>query len=158
MPSLGMQEIIVIFILALIIFGPRKLPEIGKTIGKGLNEFKKASNDLKRAWEDEVDLEKEKETMKGIFKDTTDALTQPVTDFSRELKESTDAFNEPVADVSREIQEPTDGYTEPVTRFSSELEESTESLAEPVADVSKDIKESTDISTESAADNSKEIQ
>ena len=54
MGSLGMQEIIVIFLIALIIFGPRKLPELGKTIGKGLAEFKKASNELKQTWEDEV--------------------------------------------------------------------------------------------------------
>jgi sec-independent protein translocase protein TatA len=71
MGSLGMQEIVVIFVLALIIFGPRKLPELGKTIGKGLAEFKKASNELKRTWEDEVNLDKEKETISEIVKDTT---------------------------------------------------------------------------------------
>jgi len=59
MPSLGMQEIIVIFVLALIVFGPRKLPELGKTLGKGLAEFKKASNELKQTWEEEVAKEKE---------------------------------------------------------------------------------------------------
>lgn len=69
MGSLGMQEIIVVFILALIIFGPRKLPELGKTIGKGLAEFKKASNELKQTWEDEVRLDKEKETMNEIIED-----------------------------------------------------------------------------------------
>lgn len=71
MGSLGMQEIIVIFILALIIFGPRKLPEIGKSIGKGLQEFKKASNDLKRTWEEEVQLDKEKEAVNSIMRDTS---------------------------------------------------------------------------------------
>ncbi len=74
MGSLGMQEIIVIFVLALIIFGPRKLPEIGKSLGKGLQEFKKASNDLKRTWEEEVQLEKEKETMNTMLKDTSSDL------------------------------------------------------------------------------------
>jgi sec-independent protein translocase protein TatA len=61
MGNLGMPEIIVIFVLALIVFGPRKLPEIGKSLGKGLAEFKKASNDLRRTWEEEVNLDKEKE-------------------------------------------------------------------------------------------------
>jgi TatA/E family protein of Tat protein translocase len=63
MGSLGMQEIIVIFLIALIVFGPRKLPELGKTIGKGLAEFKKASNELKQTWEDEVRIDKEKEAI-----------------------------------------------------------------------------------------------
>jgi sec-independent protein translocase protein TatA len=71
MGSLGMQEIIIIFVLALIIFGPRKLPDIGKSLGKGLAEFKKASNELKQTWEDEVRLEKEKEAMSDILKDST---------------------------------------------------------------------------------------
>jgi sec-independent protein translocase protein TatA len=71
MGSLGMQEIIIIFVLALIVFGPRKLPELGKTIGKGLAEFKKASNELKQTWEDEVRLDKEKEQMSEILKDST---------------------------------------------------------------------------------------
>lgn len=71
MPSLGMQEIIVIFVIALIVFGPRKLPELGKTIGKGLAEFKKASNELKQTWEDEVKLDKEKESISEIVKDAT---------------------------------------------------------------------------------------
>ena len=71
MGSLGMQEIIVIFLIALIVFGPRKLPELGKTIGKGLAEFKKASNELKQTWEDEVRVDKEKEAIPEPVKDTT---------------------------------------------------------------------------------------
>jgi sec-independent protein translocase protein TatA len=71
MGSLGMQEIIVIFVLALIVFGPRKLPELGKTLGKGLAEFKKASNELKATWEEEVRLDKEKEEMSKILKDSS---------------------------------------------------------------------------------------
>lgn len=71
MGSLGMQEIIVIFILALIVFGPRKLPELGKTLGKGLAEFKKASNELKQTWEEEVRLDKEKEVVEDILKESS---------------------------------------------------------------------------------------
>ncbi len=61
MGTLGMQEILVIFVLALIVFGPRKLPEIGKSLGKGLAEFKKASNELKQTWEAEIQQDQEKE-------------------------------------------------------------------------------------------------
>ena len=71
MGSIGMPEIIIIFILALIVFGPRKLPEIGKTIGKGLAEFKKASNELKQTWEEEVRLDKDKESVTELLKESS---------------------------------------------------------------------------------------
>jgi sec-independent protein translocase protein TatA len=71
MGSLGYQELIIIFVLALIVFGPRKLPELGKSLGKGLAEFKKASNELKQTWEEEVRLDKEKEAVSEIIKDST---------------------------------------------------------------------------------------
>lgn len=59
MGNLGFSELIVIFFVALIIFGPRKLPELGKSLGKGLAEFKRASNELKRTWEEEVRAEEQ---------------------------------------------------------------------------------------------------
>src|SRR5437867_3533284 len=52
--NLGMPEMIFIFLLALIIFGPRKLPEIGRQLGRALTEFKRASNDFKAQLEDEI--------------------------------------------------------------------------------------------------------
>ena len=54
MGNLGMPELIMIMVLALLLFGPKKLPEIGKTVGKALWEFKRASNDLKKTIEDEM--------------------------------------------------------------------------------------------------------
>jgi TatA/E family protein of Tat protein translocase len=56
--TLGGPEILLILVVALIVFGPRKLPEIGKTMGKMLAEFRKASSDFKRTIEDEVEAEK----------------------------------------------------------------------------------------------------
>jgi TatA/E family protein of Tat protein translocase len=56
--TLGGPEIVLILVIALIVFGPRKLPEIGKTMGKMLAEFRKASSDFKRTIEDEVESEK----------------------------------------------------------------------------------------------------
>ncbi|GMU67461.1 MAG: hypothetical protein AMXMBFR36_37350 [Acidobacteriota bacterium] len=55
--SLGLPEILFILVLALLLFGPRRLPEIGRTIGKGLSEFRRATNDLKRSIESEIELE-----------------------------------------------------------------------------------------------------
>ena len=56
--NLGFTELVVIFVIALIIFGPRKLPELGKTLGNTLGQFKRASEDFKRSWEEEVEVEK----------------------------------------------------------------------------------------------------
>ncbi|HYG62931.1 MAG TPA: twin-arginine translocase TatA/TatE family subunit [Thermoanaerobaculia bacterium] len=54
---LGVPELIFILVLALLIFGPKRLPEIGRTLGKGMSEFRKASNDLKRTINTELALE-----------------------------------------------------------------------------------------------------
>jgi sec-independent protein translocase protein TatA len=61
MGPLGFPELILIFIVALIVFGPKRLPEIGRTIGKALGEFKKASDELKNTIEREVRAEELKE-------------------------------------------------------------------------------------------------
>ena len=57
MASIGMPEMLVILVIALIIFGPRKLPELGKSLGKSLAEFKRASNELKSTLEEEIKIE-----------------------------------------------------------------------------------------------------
>jgi len=59
--TLGGPEIFLILVVALIVFGPRRLPEIGKSVGKMLAEFRKASNDFKRTIEDEVEAERLRE-------------------------------------------------------------------------------------------------
>ena len=58
--SIGMPELIIIFVIALIIFGPRKLPELGRSLGKSLAEFKRASNELRSTLEEEIRLEEQK--------------------------------------------------------------------------------------------------
>jgi sec-independent protein translocase protein TatA len=60
--SIGMPELIIILVIALIIFGPRKLPELGKSLGKSINEFKRASADLQNTLEQEIKLEEQKTT------------------------------------------------------------------------------------------------
>ncbi|HXG58255.1 MAG TPA: twin-arginine translocase TatA/TatE family subunit [Thermoanaerobaculia bacterium] len=55
--SLGVPELLLIFAVALIVFGPRKLPEIGRTIGKALGEFRRATEDLKTTIAREVEVE-----------------------------------------------------------------------------------------------------
>ncbi len=63
--TIGVQEMVVIFIVALVLFGPKKLPELGRTIGKALTEFRRASSDLKASFEREMhNLERETELAK----------------------------------------------------------------------------------------------
>ncbi len=67
--SLGVPEIILIFVVALILFGPRQMPQIGKSLGKALGEFRRASNDFKRTIEDEVaasDLKEVKSSLEEV--------------------------------------------------------------------------------------------
>ena len=59
--SIGMPELVIILVIALIIFGPRKLPELGRSLGKSIGEFKKASNELKNTLEEEIRVEEQKE-------------------------------------------------------------------------------------------------
>lgn len=55
--GLGMSEVVLILVIALIVFGPRKLPELGKSLGQAMAQFRKASDEFKRTWEQEVELE-----------------------------------------------------------------------------------------------------
>ena len=60
--SIGMPELVIILVIALIIFGPRKLPELGKSLGRSLSEFKRASNELRSTLEDEIRVEEQQKT------------------------------------------------------------------------------------------------
>ena len=64
--SFGFPELMLIFVVALLVFGPRKLPEIGRTLGKALGEFRKATDDLKNTIEREVQVEEQKELLAQI--------------------------------------------------------------------------------------------
>src|SRR4051794_1292556 len=72
MPNLGFSELILIFIIALLVFGPKKLPELGKSLGKGLKEFRKATEDLKSNWDEHIkDVERSVDDVKSTVHEAT---------------------------------------------------------------------------------------
>ena len=86
---IGMQELIIIFVIALIVFGPRKLPHLGKSLGRSIAEFKRASNELRNTLEDEIRVE---ETKKEIM--------EPIETLSKEAREIVSAATEPDSESS----------------------------------------------------------
>ena len=73
--QLGFPEIIMIFIIALLVFGPKKLPELGKSLGKGLREFKKATDELKSNWDEQL---KDVEKSVNEVRDTVHSATRDI--------------------------------------------------------------------------------
>jgi sec-independent protein translocase protein TatA len=64
--SIGPAELILIFVIALLVFGPKKLPEIGRSVGKALREFKKTSDEIKGRIEEEIEASELKDIRKDI--------------------------------------------------------------------------------------------
>ncbi|HSF19173.1 MAG TPA: Sec-independent protein translocase protein TatB [Vicinamibacteria bacterium] len=77
---IGMQELIIIFVVALLVFGPRKLPQLGKSLGRSIAEFKRASNELRSTLEEEIRVE---ETRKEIL--------EPIETLQKETKEAVES-------------------------------------------------------------------
>jgi len=99
--SIGMPELVIILVIALIIFGPRKLPELGRSLGKSLGEFKKASNELRNTLEEEVRIEEQRDQRAKLQAEQNSAIAAstatPITPGST----VTPATAEPSVTVSR---------------------------------------------------------
>jgi Tat protein translocase TatB subunit len=83
--SVGNTELLLILAAALIFFGPRRLPQLGRQIGKSLNEFRRASEDFKRTWEREVNLE---DIGKGIDSAGDNSILDRATERIRAAREA----------------------------------------------------------------------
>ena len=75
--GLGSTELLFILVVALIFFGPRKLPQLARSMGKGLAEFRKASDDFKRTWEREVALETARADDNSMLESTPPPTYEP---------------------------------------------------------------------------------
>jgi sec-independent protein translocase protein TatA len=84
MGSLGTQEMILIFILALLVFGPKKLPELGRTVARAMGEFRRASSELRSTFEREMNsLERDNGSMKELneLRDVTREFQNEITNY-----------------------------------------------------------------------------
>ncbi len=70
--SIGLPELIIILIIALLVFGPKKLPEVGKSVGRAIREFKKASDELRSKVEEEIQASEIKSDLEEVKSDLTD--------------------------------------------------------------------------------------
>lgn len=104
--SLGLPEILVILVLALLIFGPKRLPEVGRTIGKGLAEFRRATTDLKRSVNAELSLEEDerpatsRRPVQNVGRTAAEAAT------ARELPAATPGAVEAAVETEADATEP----------------------------------------------------
>jgi sec-independent protein translocase protein TatA len=89
MGPVGVQEMVVIFLVALVLFGPKKLPELGKTIGKAISEFRRAQSELKSTFEGHMrELEKEHESIKEVTSGYTNEIYNHYTEYGSSSYES----------------------------------------------------------------------
>lgn len=71
--NIGLPEMIFIMVIALLVFGPKKLPEIGRTVGKAIREFKKSTDDIKDKFEEQIRAEEFKSIQDDLKKDLREA-------------------------------------------------------------------------------------
>ncbi len=99
--GIGMPELIVIMVIALIVIGPNKLPELAKSLGKGLAEFKKASNEFQRSMHEEANKAEEPATRQVTAEQATETVLTKTEEVSPvNLEQSAEAA--PAASTEKE--------------------------------------------------------
>lgn len=126
--SIGTSELILIGLIALIVFGPRKLPQMAKTIGKTMADFRKTTQDFKSTWEKEVDFEEEKRMMQELKQ-------MPTSLAEIEIEEEKKLFaSQPIAVTSPEITEVDEERVKQLLAKQEIVEAETEEKKELVAE------------------------
>ena len=139
MGPIGMGEVIVLFVLALLIFGPKKLPELGKTFGKGMAEFKRASNELKTTFRREMDnIEHETREVKDLSSSVKQDISTAYYDdnddeYYSDYDYDDSASGKPAASSSSEASEQPDAPSAD-TAGEAEAAPDSDTSAEPASD------------------------
>ncbi len=139
--SIGMPELIIILVIALIIFGPRKLPELGRSLGKSLGEFKRASNELRSTLEEEIRIEETREQRAKVAAEQKSAVQEPAVTTATPGPLATPpptTHPEPVATYAEPVAthaEPVATHSEPVATYDEPVATQPEPVAqEPASD------------------------
>ncbi len=115
--GIGMPEMILILAVALIVFGPKKLPELGKSLGRALGEFKRATNDIKESIQIDTGLDEVRDKFKDMGKDLKRSLDEKPTETPS--PKAPDSGKEPLGEVQRAFSQlnseppPADGSAAP---------------------------------------------
>jgi len=119
--GIGMPELIVILVIALIVIGPKKLPDLAKSLGRAINEFKKATREFKESMDLDDDIKTLKKPFKEISDDLKDSLKTPApaaTDKKEDLDAKSEsglatAPNMPEAPAGPAVNNPADQKSDP---------------------------------------------
>jgi TatA/E family protein of Tat protein translocase len=108
--GLGLPELIVIFVIALIVFGPKKLPELGKALGKGIAEFKRATEDVKETIQSEVRAAEQSIELEKIKSDVKEATQGASVDDAAASGPAAGTAGEQMAEKADEKEKASDAY------------------------------------------------
>ena len=109
--GMGMPEIILILAIALIVLGPKKLPEIAKSLGRGIAEFKKATQDFKENLEVDNELKEARDTIREVKEDLEETVRESMTESTAGQEAEAVSENEPEHTIEKDV---TGGAEEPV--------------------------------------------
>lgn len=120
--SIGTSELILIGLVALIIFGPRKLPQIAKTVGKTMADFRRTTQDFKSTWEREVNFEEEKTALKRTFDEPENTISNVATIEGSTNKNETNITPE-IKEISAENFQMPESATQKIEENQTEIKE-----------------------------------
>jgi TatA/E family protein of Tat protein translocase len=114
--GIGMPELIIILVIALIVIGPSKLPDLARALGKGMAEFRKATQEIKES----LDLDEDLKEVRKELVDTVSGLSEPLDLKEPKKEEHTDSEDK---DMEKEPKEKTEPAEETIAELSEETKE-----------------------------------
>ncbi len=100
--GIGMPELIIILVIALIVIGPSKLPDLARALGKGMAEFKKATQDIKESLDADEDFKQAKQDLVDSVSGLNESSGYPPADASQEKQQKYKDFDEMLEDYDKE--------------------------------------------------------